>query len=477
MANKLATAMKKVTNVTRTENGALSNKSTLNAVLDFFYHAPARRGQASNVDLFINAFNENPRLAVKMLFYLRDVRGGKGERESFRLILRNMYENNHRLFDMLVSFVPEYGRWDDILEFTDSNKVKNIVTLQLQDDLDSDHPSLLAKWMPSINTSSADTRKLAREWVKILDLSEKDYRKLLSGLRAKINIVETAMSDNEWETINYSAVPGRAMKLYRKAYGRHDFARFDAFINKAMKGEVKINASTVYPYELVSGYLNRRASLDKAIEAQWNQLPNYCSVNRNAIAIADVSGSMTGRPMEVAVSLAIYLAQRNNGAFKNLFMTFTDTADIISLPNNCTLQKAVKIVSESDWGGSTNLQAAFSQLLRVAVNNDVPQEDMPAVLYIISDMEFNSCVMGTNLDVIKLQYKQAGYKLPYIVFWNVDSRHNQVPATADENGVYLVSGFSPEAFVQTLNMGAKNPEELMLEVLNSDRYSFVDTLL
>jgi hypothetical protein len=475
MKNKLAKAMVREQNTTFTENGAVTNKSTLNAVLDFFYHAPARRADVGNIQLFWDAFSEDSRLALKMLFYLRDVRGGKGERESFRLILRSIAKNQPNLFAKLVPYVAYFGRWDDLIEYTENQAVVELILDTLWEDKDSKKPSLLAKWMPSINTSSEDSRKLARRWAEQLELTEREYRKLLSGIRAKLSLVESKMSDNEWNTINYSGVPGRAMKLYGKAFGRHDGDRFGQFIQKAVKGEVKINSGTVYPHELVAKYFSNSA-VDNVVEAQWNQLPNYCSVNRNAIAISDVSGSMMGTPIQVSIALAIYLAERNQGAFQNLFMTFSGQPEIIRLTGK-TLAQKVKQVSQSNWAMNTNLQAAFTKLLDLAVKNNAPAEDMPEVVFIISDMEFDHCVEGTNLDGIRAKYERAGYKLPMVAFWNVQSRNNQVPATADENGVYLLSGFSPEAFKQALNLGAKNPEELMLEVLNTERYSFVDKIV
>lgn len=479
--NKLRNSFPKPSNKTLTENLAVTHKSTLNPVLDFFYHAPARQGQ-DNTDLFVNAFESDAVLALKALFYLRDVRQGKGQRKTFRDCLRYLYDHEMKAFNQVVPFVAEYGRWDDLLVFASSMTVKRLVYHQLEEDDNSEHPSLLAKWMPSENASSKETKKLAERWAKNLGFSPRVYRKLLSDLRSKIHIVESSMSANQWESIVYQHVPSRAMKNYRKAFGRHDEERFGEFINAAKEGKTEIKSKNLYPHEIVHEFLAGRG--DAALEAQWKQLPNYFGdEDRKVLVVADVSGSM-GQPVaphtsvqaiEVSIGIAMYCAERNEGAFKDVVITFDDTPRFVEITGK-SLRSKIQKVNELPWGGSTNIAGVFAELLRIAKNNRVPKKDMPSNIVIISDMEFNSCGRNTNLEVAKRAFKEAGYPMPTLTFWNVMSRHNQTPATKNEKGVFLVSGFSAETIGKVLNAEAVTPEDLMLEVLNSPRYAFVDEL-
>lgn len=481
MANKLLQGMRAAQNYTLTENAALTHKSTLSDVLDFYYHAPARRGQ-DNTQLFSNAYAENPLLALKVAFYLRDIRGkGTGERESFRQVLRWLNKNRPEVFNVVIQLVPVYGRWDDILEFVDSDAVQQIVIDQLAADFESDHPSLLAKWMPSINTSSAKTRELAKRWVRAINVSEAGYRTGLAELRRKINVLERLMSAGEFAAINYEHVPSKASKLYRKAFSKRDADRYVAFLESVKKGEKKINASTLYPYEIVSQYLQGYRIVDETLEALWKALPNYADTEKNALVMVDTSGSMqsrigstTVRALDVSVSLGLYVAERNHGAFKDYFMTFSAQPQLQRVHGNNLLEK-VNNLSRAHWDMNTNLQAAFDLILATAVKNRVPVEDMPSHLFIISDMEFDSaCGQHTNFQHVQMKYRAAGYSMPVIVFWNVMSRNTQTPVTQDEAGTILVSGLSATVFKNAINAKVVTPMDAMLEVLQDERYQAVE---
>ncbi len=477
--SKLISSIQKDTNYTLTENGALTHASSLNNVLDFFYHAPARRGM-DNTQLFLSAFSEDRQTALRALFYTRDIRGGQGERETFRQGLRLLYKNFKDEFKTAIKHVPEYGRWDDILEFVDDENVQNMVKAQFAADFDAlrsgKSVSLLAKWLPSANASSKQTKALARKWIRVFEVTEKDYRKALSALRARIDVLETKMSSNSWKAINYSTVPSKASLRYRTAFHKKDGERYTAFLEKAAKGEVKINSAALYPYELVEKYLGYGygASVDKTVEAQWKQLPNYADTDTNALVVCDVSGSMTGgkpQPIAVAISLAIYLAERNKGQFKDTFITFSENPQLQVIKGN-TLYEKVNNLRSADWGMSTNLQGVFDLILTSAKRHKLSQADLPSKIFIVSDMEFNvACGRShTNYEVIKAKFEACGYSLPEIVFWNVRSRNNQTPVTRDEEGTFLVSGCSPSIFKNAVNCKATTPEELMLEVLNGPRY-------
>jgi hypothetical protein len=470
--SNLLNAIQKSQNYTRTENGALTHQSTLDGVLDFYYHAPARRGQ-DNTALFLKAFGEDRLTAIRCLFYIRDIRGGQGERETFRQGLRELYKNFREVFDHILSYVPVYGRWDDIVEYVSDPKVVSVIREQLNLDLGSeDGVSLLAKWMPSINTSSKETVSLAHRWVKALGWTPVQYRKNLSTLRGKIKLVETLMSQNQWDTISYGQIPSRAGLIYKDAFKRHDGTRYDEFLAAVVRGEEKINSGTLYPYELVAKSMNEK---DQTAEAMWKCLPNYADTDDNALVVADVSGSMfsgmgTVAPITVCISLAIYLAERNKGIFHDKFITFSGTPSIQALKGQ-TLYEKIKNLSQANWGMNTDLQAVFNVVLATAVKAKLPASEMPTKIFIISDMEFDSCVgNNTNLEVIKAKYAASGFKLPTIIFWNVSSRNDQTPVTMDEKGTYLVSGCSPSIFEKAIKAQATTPMEMMLEVLNGPRY-------
>lgn len=477
--SKLLTAVKSCLNYTRTENGALTPASTLNGVLDFYYHAPARRGQ-DNTALFLKAFGEDRLLAIRALFYARDIRGGQGERETFRQGLRELHKNFRDVFDTILPYVPVYGRWDDITPFVNDPKVVRIVREQLGLDLASESGvSLLAKWMPSINTSSKETVALAHQWTKALGWTPTQYRKNMSLLRSRIKLVETAMSQNQWDKISYGQIPSRAGMIYKDAFKRHDGARYDQFLAAVMKGEEKINAGTLYPYELV---LKSFISLNATAEAMWKCLPNYADTDDNALVVADVSGSMTCnyrggkvRPIDVCISLALYIAERNKGIFNNKFITFSAHPAVQELKGK-TLYERIQNLNRAHWDQNTDLQAVFNVVLATAVQNRLPVAEMPTKIFIISDMEFDVATgnryggESTNYEAIKAKYRAAGYEMPTLIFWNVGSRNDQTPVTQNEKGVYLVSGCSPSIFEKAVNAKATTPMDLMLEVLNGPRY-------
>ena len=483
MTNLFQKALEVESNMTLTENGAVTNASTLDNILDFFYHAPAKRGQPEIEDMFFKALSTDEKLTTLCMFYLRDPRGGQGERDSFRRCLKILAKERPAIFKAVLKLIPEYGRWDDILTFVDNVDVCTLVINQLTEDckdLCVNKPiSLLGKWMPSINTSSKETKKLGRKWAKALVVSEKTYRQTLTALRNQIDIVEAKMSSNNWTDVNYSSVPSRASLLYKEAFKRHDLERYSKFTEKAVKGEVKINSAVLFPYEIAEKYEYGRKDLDNTLEALWNQLPNYAETTKNALVVADVSGSMAGRPLAVCISLAVYIAERNNGCFKNQFITFSDNPKLEKLVGN-TLREKLHNLCQAHWDMSTNVEAVFDLILTTAVKNKVSQDELPDSIFIISDMEFNVCVQNgnmTNFQNAKNNFEKYGYILPKIIFWNVASRNMQSPVTKDEKGVYLVSGCSPSIFKKAVNASATTPLEMMTEVLDDPRYAAVVTAL
>lgn len=514
MNSTLFTAMQAENNFTETTNGMTAYVSTLNAVLDLFSKGSSLRS-ASIEDIerhVMNALNEDKQLALRCLFYLRDIRGeGQGERRVFRIGLRYLAQNNIDSFikSDIIKQIPTYGRWDDIFSlFGISSKIDDeiirLLDSQLKSDINSllENPnqvSLLAKWMPSCNTSSKETRALAKKIYKSLHISEKQYRKMLSKLRKQIDIIETRLSNKDY-TFDYSKIPSNANMKYRKCFERNDMERFvkhNQKVAEAIKNPVmydccslpKDNVATLYPYEIVEKIINNRHMNEMErlrYDNMWKQLPDYFgenSKNKNWMTVVDTSGSMLGwrnpTPMSVAISLGIYIAEYNTGIFKDKYVTFSTRPCLIDIKNDCDISGKVHQIFENSIISDTNIEAVFELLLNTAVKNNMPKEEMPEGIFIISDMQFNSAVEdGRNpaaYDMIKEKYAKAGYTVPKIIFWNVAQNDNgNLPVTKHENGAILVGGCKPGLFEMILS--GKNPEDFMKSVLNGERYSSLELL-
>jgi hypothetical protein len=465
--NSLIKAMSINSSKGLTANGAVTHTDSGSDLVNFYAQAGSMRGKPQEaLSLFKKAFAEDELSAVKILFYLRDVRGGQGERDLFRNCLQWLGEDKQGIFENIIKYVPEYGRFDDLL--FDNDKCFDFINNQLKEDKDSERPSLLAKWLPTINASSGNTRAKARFIASKLGLTDILYRKSLRDLRKKIEVVEQKMSSNDWKDINYSSVPSQASRIYKDAFKKHDEARYNEFVEKATKGEVKINASTLYPYQIYKSVQNDYSA---TLEALWNQLPDYTQ-GKNALVVADVSGSMNGDPMSVSVSLALYFAERNKGQFKDHFITFSSVPKLQKIKGE-TLKERMNNLESADWSQSTNLQAVFDLILNSATENKVSTDEMPETIYIISDMEFDRCCgKCTNYEVLSRKYESHGYKIPNIVFWNVNASGNNLPVREDQKGVSLVSGFSPVVF--KLAVENKTPYQTMMDTINSERYSKIE---
>ena len=477
-------------NKTYTENGALTNESTLSGIVDWFFHGAALRHENNEkriIGLFLAAFNEDPTKALRTLFYIRDIRGGQGERRVFRVCLKYLADNQKDWVIKNLDLIAEYGRYDDylvLLETKCKEEVIDFLGTQLEKDLqhhfnkEVTNISLLAKWMPSENASSKTTKKYA----KILLMSgkfgaAKAYRKALSLLRKDLDIVETKLCNKEYSNIDYSKLPSYAALKYREAFKRNDLERYNQYLEDVKAGKKEIKANTLYPYDLIRPYSSQldgwgsrpRINIDPTVEAQWEALPDYVP-EINGLVVNDTSGSMCGLPMDISVSLAVYIAERNKSeVWKNYVIPFSSHAEWKEVKGN-TLAEKIASVFTGDCS-NTNLQAVFDLILERAKSANVPQEDMPKFLLIISDMEFDCCDYSytTNLERIKQKYKEAGYDLPTLVFWNVNSRNNQTPATINDQGVILLSGASPAVMKIALE-GGKNMLEVIDGIINGVRY-------
>lgn len=479
------TALESEMNVTETLNGAKAYESTLNKCLDLFGKIAACRNNVKQAQkLFAHAYAENPETATRILFWARDIRGGQGEREVFRNLFKYLVEENGEIGAKLVSLVPLYGRWDDLLVLEDTSAWETVLnSIQNQLNLDrvsykaGEAVSLLAKWMPSINASSKDTKRIGRKIAAHLGMTEREYRKVLSNLRTHINVVEKAMCSKEWSVIDYSKVPSRAAFMYRKAFAKQDATRYSEYLSAVEKGEAKINASTLYPYDIVEQYLYKGARNDKTIDLQWEALPNYMEDKTfNGLVVADVSGSMMGRPMAVSISLAMYIAERNTAeVWKNKFLTFSERPELQSIVGS-TIGKRIDNLSRAAWGMNTDLMAVFKTVLDAGVKNDVPAEEMPSKLIIVSDMQFDQCCRSnkrTNFEQIQKLYRKAGYEMPQLVFWNVNAIGGNVPIQAHDTGTCLVSGCSPSILKSVLTDSVLTPVDTMNETVYTERYDAV----
>ena len=472
-------------NRTLTENGAATLRTTGSDCLDLFATIGALRNAEEQeiIVRFSRAYAEDRDLAMKMLFYSRDVRGGLGERRVFRTILKHLADAQPESVRKNLHYVSEYGRWDDLMVLFGTVCEKdavNVIRKQLMQDLEAlerdENVSLLAKWLPSVNTSNAETVKNGKRMAKALGMTDMKYRKTLSLLRNRIRIIENNLRQKDY-TFEYSAQPSRAMLKYRKAFRRNDEERYTAFLNRVAKGEETLHTGTLYPYDVVEKALqfNGSDAERKALDVTWNALEDYAPQG-NALCVIDGSGSMywggTPIPATIALSLGMYFAEHCTGEFHNHFITFSHTPQLVEIKGQDLVEKVLYCESFNEVA-NTDIEKVFRLILSAAVKNALPQEELPKTLYFISDMEFDGAVCNaetTNFEHAKKLFEDYGYKLPQVVFWNVQSRNRQQPVSMNEQGVILVSGCTPRIFSMVAN-GKFNPVEQMKEVLLSERYA------
>ena len=423
---------------------------------------------------------------MKTLFYARDIRGGLGERQTFRTILRWLADHEPYTVRKNLALIPEYGRWDDLLELF-GTKCESSAIQMIHKQLDEDfqhiekrqNVSLLGKWLPSVNAHDPEKRHIALKLMDKLDLRPVDYRKILTRLRSAIDITENYLREKAYDSIDYEKQPSGAMLKYQKAFLRNDRLNYTDFLQRAAIGEAGINTGTLMPYELVRKILRGDPSDDErmALDVTWNALPDYCD-GRNALTVIDGSGSMyfSGNPLpaEIALSLGIYFAEHNKGAFHNCFITFSAHPRLVEIKGKDLTEK-VRHCEAYNECANTNIQRVFELLLNSAVSKAVKQDDMPETIYIISDMEFDRCTQdanAANFEYAEQLFKTHGYRLPKLVFWNIQSRHRQMPVSMNEKGVLIVSGSSVSTFSMVMEQNL-NPYEYMLKMLNSERYKAV----
>ena len=460
-----------------TENGMTTNSSSLNHCVNLFFQIGAMRGMEKKRLLakVSKAFNEDPLTTIKIIFWARDVRGGAGERQIFRDCLLWLCDNHREVLHKNIHLISEYGRWDDVLTLVGTQNCWDSALNLVKTALDNED-SLCAKWMPRKGKKANIIRRYLR-------MAPKQYRKLLVGLT---DVVETKMCAKDWKSIDYSKLPSLASSRYQKTFMKNDENRYEDYKCALIQGSTKINAGAIYPYDVIKSISHGGEKV--VAEAQWDSLPNYMEgITERVLPVVDVSGSMTtpaGKNgnvtcLDVSTSLGLYIAERNEGVFKNAFITFSSRPQLQLLEGSLT--DRLDQLERADWGMNTDLQATFKLILDQAVKHNVPLSEMPTKVLILSDMEFDEATSGTYTylwnptaqEMIKGMYEEAGYEMPGIVYWNIQSRQDNVPSRFDEMGTALVSGFSPSIMKSVLSCQDMTPYNMMMETIGSTRYESI----
>lgn len=498
MMDMIENEFKKIDELSVTENGAKGYSTTGSSLVDINYKVSSFRNEEESeiVKAFDKAFEENSEYAIKWLFFARDIREGLGERRLFRIIYRRLFELNSEMFYKNLDNISFYGRYDDLTSLIGISEesdeyIISMISSQLKTDLTNiqlGKPiSLLGKWLPSENTSSESTKKLARKIRKMLGLSSKNYRLTLTKLRSYSNVVEVKMCGNKWSEIDYEKVPSLANLRYKDSFMVHDRERRIEYLTSVSKGETKMNMSVATPVDVVSRYGSWRIKeYDETLELAWKNLKDV--MVEDTLVVADGSGSMTisisgnTTALDVANSLAIYTSEHNTGVYRNKYITFSNTPQFVTFSEVDSLEEKLRIAREHNEVANTNIERVFDLILYVALENDVPKDEMIKNILIISDMEFDEAqttwhsdvevLSQTLFDSIKQKYSKYGYQLPKLIFWNVNSRTKTIPLTENELGVTLVSGFSQNVLKMVMSNNL-NPYDVLVETITSERYDRV----
>lgn len=498
----------------RTENGGLGHRTTGHELLDLHFQVSSLRGRNEEYieNHFVRAFYEERQYAVKWLFYLRDIAQGLGERRSFRVCMRYLAKSQPEIAREVMELIPRYGRYDDLMLYLDTplqEEMGALVARQLKADreaMEAGRPvSLLAKWLPGINTSSSVTRAMAVRMARMLGMDRREYRRTLSALRAYMDVTEVKMTAGQWGQVEYEKVPAKANLRYDAAFARHDRARREDYLRRVYLEEGKLNIGGIMPYEIVhkiycgSNSWCWNASLQENLlaELMWQKLLREGFKNEwgleDCIVVADGSGSMYSpvdgsglvSAIEVCHSLAIYFAAQLQGIFHDTAISFSETPRLIDLSRGRTLKERLEIMRAYDEVANTNIQAVFRLLLDMAVSGEVPPEQIPGQVLVISDMEFDAAIgerygqtfNRTVFESIAEEYARAGYPMPRLIFWNVCGRRDAIPAVTGEQGVCLLSGFSQNAIREASHRETKDPWESLRRTLDGPRYAPVEEAL
>jgi len=472
------TTLENMENMVETSNGMGALGTTLNECVNLFFQIGAMRGKSKNalLHLFSKAYNENPLVATKVLFWVRDVREGAGERQIFKDILLYLAENNTDVVKKNLSLIPEFGRWDDVLVLVGTSledEVFEMIKTAIQNE-----DGLCAKWLPRKG-------KVANAIRNYLKVSPKVYRKTIVNLT---NVVETAMCAKDYSNVDYSKLPSLAMSRYQRAFQKNDSERYEAYKTSLINGDTKINAGAVYPYDIVKSL--EMVGDNIITNEQWNSLPNWMEgSSERVLPVVDVSGSMDvevgGNPnltcMDVAISLGLYISERNEGNYKDAFITFSENPQLQILDGS--LGDRYRQLKRADWGMSTNIEKVYSLILNQAKDNNIPEDMMPTKLLILSDMQFDRATgkvwsgesqwTPTSQQMVEKMYEESGYKLPKIIYWNLNASMSNFPVEFDKMGTALISGFSPSILKSVLGGDEMTPESIMMKTIDTERYNVI----
>jgi hypothetical protein len=503
--------------ITKTDRGAITFQTSNSHILDFFSNVcrPFPDNIEERMDTLLYAcFKENPLLALKCGFAKRDIRGngGAGERKVFEIFFRWLYRNYPNTALHNLKWIPHFGYWKDLHSHLEgmSDRISSLYAIQLQKDLDLEGGegslSLCSKWCPSVNGSVQRKWGLCKEIAVKMGFSKSTWSRdmrvnVLTPLRKRLEIVESKMCANRWSDISYSKVPSIAMNIYRKAFQVHDPDGFETWQELVKDGKETVNASVLMPHQLVKNYCPQESlcihsltytDVDKTTELQWSSLIDagrayMDDLKRNGgvtdgnfmmLALPDLSGSMVGTPMMVSLGLSIYISKVCPEPFRDMMISFSEKPTVINLEGKDTLLECLQECSKSEnIGYNTNLQATFDLILKQCVKNSVPQSKMVKKIVAVSDMQFDDAVVGgismSNLNAISLKYKQAGYEMPQIVFWNVQCK-NESPAKKDERGIAMIAGWSKNIMTTIMKGEIPDPQSIMMDVLTSPRYDCLE---
>ena len=476
----------------------------------YFYGAHRSMDAVEALRLFITSYDEDPLYTMKWLMYARHIKLGLGERDVFRMILTKIGDLHP---EMALQFIIgtelwNYGRWDDVLRiFFDTTSgilhdgLGELITNQFRRDVMGcglgDSISLLAKWMPSNNTSSKQKRSEAAILQSLLHLNAREYRKTLSRLREHLAVVDRKASLNQWNDINYNHVPSKANLKYRNAFLKHDEERRKAYLASLQKGEdsVKIHADSMFLYDIVQAYIENNGfwggslkPYDETLEQLWNAQESPKDYD-DILVIRDGSGSMEQKlsgnssvtALNVAGSIALYCAQHNkNEFFKNRFITFSNRPQMVDISMCQTLRDKLRRLHRFDDYSNTDIEATFDLILDTAVRNHLRQDELPSSCLIISDMQFDQATKHedntTVIESCRQKFEALGYTMPRLIFWNVSVyAHNTIPVQMHPSGVILVSGFS-NSIVDMVVSRELDPEIALRAELDA-KCSIVDTVL
>ena len=447
-------------------------QTTYNDNLDVFTMLTRYSSEETIISTFEKALIEDEDLALANLLYILDIRNGKGERRIFKTIYKYLCSNYSNNALRILPFIIELGRFDYVLEGIDTKIEKetiNLIKEQLKIDLNSETPSLLAKWLPSHRTHK-ENKFLAKKLIKLLNMTEKEYRQTLSKLRNKINIVEKNLTNKTYDNIDFSKVPTKAMLKYNKSFNKNMKEKFTLYKESLKKGDTKINTAGLFSYEIIKKILFQQANDNELIDLMWkNQKDILNGIDENILVVADTSGSMTCfnyLPITTSIGLAMYIAERNTGLFKNHFITFSEKPHLQELKGTTITEKVKNIPRINAL--NTDIDKVFELLLNISLENKLTNEELPTKIIIISDMEFDRGIMsqtGTNFKGWKNTFEKAGYKLPTIIFWNVAGASKGLPVTKFDNDVAMVSGFSTNILTNLLTLDKYTPTTVMLEKL------------